>query len=135
MIIYRKGNILMKLLNSKSILDCTENDIEMHNQEINSIIGSLQKYDNYDCAIIYKYFDQANKDKKPIIKQCKLYDCLDTIQYADIKNGVDLSMIEGFLTFICYGTEYQYNNQNYVTTIGIQIRPYDNNRIFTHLNF
>lgn len=115
----------MKLLNSKSILDCSKTEIEKHNQECSAIIESLHKYDDYDCAVIYKYFDEANKEKEPVIKQCNLYDCLDMVQYTDIKNGVDFAIVEGFLTFICYGSEYEYNNQIHLVTTGIQIRPYD----------
>lgn len=125
----------MKLLNSKSILDCNETEIEQHNKECSKIIESLHKYNDYDCAAIYKYFDEANKEKEPVIKQCNLYDCLDMVQYTDIKNGVDFTIVEGFLTFICYESEYEYDNQIHIVTTGIQIRPYDNNREFIYLNF
>lgn len=125
----------MKLLNSKSILDCNETEIEQRNKECSKIIESLHKYNDYDCAVIYKYFDEANKEKEPVIKQCNLYDCLDMVQYTDIKNGVDFTIVEGFLTFICYGSEYEYDNQIHIVTTGIQIRPYDNNREFIYLNF
>lgn len=57
------------------------------------------------------------------------------VQYADIKNGVDFSIVEGFLTFICYGSEYEYNNQIHLITTGIQIKPYNDNRAFIHLNY
>ncbi len=124
----------MELLNSKSILDCTEQETEQHDQECSAIIENLQKYDDYDCAVIYKYFDEANKEKEPVIKQCNLYDCLDMVQYADIKNGVDFATVEGFLTFICYGSEYEYNNQMYLVTTGIQIRPYDKERNFIRIS-
>lgn len=124
----------MELLNSKSILDCATQEIEQHNRECSSIIESLRKYDDYDCAVIYKYFDEANKEKEPVIKQCNLYDCLDMIQYADIKNGVDFATVEGFLTFICYGSEYEYNNQMHLVTTGIQIRPYDKERNFIRIS-
>lgn len=123
----------MELLNSKSILDCNEQETEQHNQECSLIIEKLLKYDNYDCAVIYKYFDEANKEKEPVIKQCNLYDCLDMAQYADIKNGVDFGIVEGFLTFICYGFEYELNNQIHLVTTGVQIRPYDNNKNFIQI--
>lgn len=124
----------MKLLNSKSILDCTNQEMEQHNQECFSIIESLHKYDDYDCAVIYKYFDEANKEKEPVIKQCNLYDCLDMVQFSDIKNGVDFATVEGFLTFICYGSEYEYNNQIHLVTTGIQIRPYNKERNFIQIS-
>lgn len=124
----------MKLLNSKSILDCSKTEIEKHNQECSAIIESLQKYDDYDCAVIYKYFDEANKEREPVIKQCNLYNCLDMVQYADIKNGVDFAIVEGFLTFICYESEYKNNNQIHLVTTGIQIRPYTEYREFIYLD-
>lgn len=124
----------MELLNSKSILDCNELEIEQRNQECSTIIENLHKYDDYDCAVIYKYFDKVSKEKEPVIKQCNLYDCLDMIQYADIKNGVDFSIVEGFLTFICFGSEYEYNNQIHLVTTGIQIRPYNNDKDFILLD-
>lgn len=124
----------MKLLNSKSILDCNEAEIEQHNKECSTIINNLHKHDNHGCAVIYKHFDKANKEKEPIIKQCNLYDCLGMVQYVDIKNGVDFAIVEGFLTFICYGSEYEYNNQMHLVTTGIQIRPYDRKRNYIYLN-
>lgn len=124
----------MESLNSKSILDCTEQEIEQHNQECSAIIEKLHKYDNYECAVIYKYFDEANKEKEPVIKQCNLYDCLDMVQYADIKNGIDFATVEGFLTLICYGSEYELNKQVYLVTTGIQIRPYDKKKSYIYLS-
>jgi len=120
----------MKLLNSRSILDCNETEIEQHNKECSAIIEILHKH----YAVIYKYFDKSNKEKEPVIKQCNLYDCLDMVQFADIKNGVDFAIVEGFLTFICYGSEYVLNNQVYLVTSGIQIRPYDKKKNYIFLN-
>lgn len=121
----------MRLYTKASVLDCeSEADLIQHNAEIKNIIQTLTKYDNYDCAVIIKHFDEANKEKEPVIKQCSLYDCLDMIQYADAKNGIDIGCVEGFITFVCYGAEYTYNNQVYLCTTGIQIRPYDNARNF-----
>ena len=83
----------MKLLNSKSILDCDEFEEEIHNKETQEILEGLLKYPNYDCAAIIKYFDEVNKDKEPIIKQCKLHSCDETIEYVAFKDGVDLSLV------------------------------------------
>lgn len=124
----------MHLLNEKSILNCDEQEKEKHNQEIQDILTKLSDYPNFDCAAIIKYFDEANKKKEPAIKQCNLYNCSDMIQYSDIKNGVDFTIIEGFLTFICYGSEYEYNNQLHLVTTGIQIRPYTENKEFIYLD-
>lgn len=125
----------MKILNTKSILNCTESEIEEHHRECSKFINHLQNHKNYCCAVIYKYFDEANKEKEPVIKQCNLYDCLHMVQYADIKNGVDFAIVEGFLTFVCYGSEYQYNNQIHLVITCIQIRPFNKNKDFIHLPF
>ena len=123
----------MEFLNSISILDCNEQETEQHNQECSTIIENLHKYDDYDCAVIYKYFDEANKEKEPVIKQCSLYNCLDMVQYADTKNGIDLALVENFLTFICYGQEYSMEDGVHIKTTGIQIRPYGHDREFVTL--
>lgn len=69
----------MRLLNTKSILDCNEQEEEKHDQEIQDILSKLTYYPNYDCAAIIKYFAEANKDKEPIIKSCNLHDCDEMI--------------------------------------------------------
>ncbi len=124
----------MHLLNTKSILDCDEIEEEVHNQEIQDILSNLSNYPNYDCAAIIKYFDEANKDKEPIIKSCNLHNCDEMINYIDSKNGVDIAIIEDFLTFIVYGQGYYIDNISYQTQTGIQIRPYDSKRDFIFLN-
>lgn len=125
----------MNLLNSKSILDCNEFEKEMHNKENQEILEGLLKYPNYDCATTIKYFDEANKDRELIIKQCELHTCEEMIEYVDLKNGVDLALVEDYLTFIVYGQSYTIGDDYHLVQTGIQIRPYDENRDFVHLQF
>ena len=124
----------MRLLNTKSILDCNELEEEKHNQENQDLLSKLSNYPNYDCAAIIKYFDEANKDKEPIIKSCNLHNCDEMINYIDSKNGVDIAIVEDYLTFIVYGQGYFIDNISYQTQTGIQIRPYDSKRNFIFLN-
>ena len=44
----------MKLINSKSILDCDENEEEVHNQENNEFIEKLFDSHDYECAAPFK---------------------------------------------------------------------------------
>ena len=118
------------IANIKSILYCNEQEEKKHNQEILNILSNLKKYPNYDCAAIIKYFDDENKDKKPIIKSCNLHNCEEMIEYVDSKNGVDIAIIEDYLTFIVYGRSYSKNGKLHLTQVGIQIRPYDKDRNF-----
>ena len=124
----------MRILNTKSILDCNELEEEKHNQENQDLLSKLSNYPNYDCAAIIKYFDEANKDKEPIIKSCNLHNCDEMINYIDSKNGVDIAIVEDYLTFIVYGQGYFIDNISYQTQTGIQIRPYDSKRDFIFLN-
>lgn len=124
----------MYLLNSKSIIDCNAQEVQEHNQEIKDISEKLQNYQDYDCAAIIKYFDEANKDKEPIIKSCNLHNCDEMIEYVDSKNGVDIAIVEDFLTCIVYGQGYSVNDKYYLIQTGIQIRPYDKKRNFIKFN-
>lgn len=124
----------MKLLNSKSVINCIDSELENHAKESEEILKKLLLYNDYDCAPIFKYLDAVHKDEEPVIKSCNLHDCEEMMQFADIKNGVDLAEVEGFLTFICYGSEYQIDNQTYIVTTGIQIRPFDEARNFISLD-
>lgn len=124
----------MYLLNSKSIIDCNAQEVQEHNQEIKDISEKLQNYQDYDCAAIIKYFDEANKDKEPIIKSCNLHNCDEMIEYVDSKNGVDIAIVEDFLTYIVYGQGYSVNDKYYLIQTGIQIRPYDKKRNFIKFN-
>lgn len=124
----------MYLLNSKSIIDCNAQEVQEHNQEIKDISDKLQNYQDYDCAAIIKYFDEANKDKEPIIKSCNLHNCDEMIEYVDSKNGVDIAIVEDFLTYIVYGQGYSVNDKYYLIQTGIQIRPYDKKRNFIKFN-
>lgn len=56
------------------------------------------------------------------------------IEYVDSKNGVDVAIVEDFLTYIVYGQGYLVNNKCYLIQTGIQIRPYDSDRNFIKLN-
>ena len=124
----------MYLLNSKSIIDCNAQEVQEHNQEIKDISEKLQNDQDYDCAAIIKYFDEANKDKEPIIKSCNLHNCDEMIEYVDSKNGVDIAIVEDFLTYIVYGQGYSVNDKYYLIQTGIQIRPYDKKRNFIKFN-
>ena len=125
----------MYLLNSKSIIDCNAQEVQEHNQEIKDISEKLQNYQDYDCAAIIKYFDEANKDKEPIIKSCNLHNCDEMIEYIDSKNGIDIAIVEDFLTFIVYGQDYSLNDKYHLIQAGIQIRPYDMNKQFIKIQF
>lgn len=120
----------MQLLNTKRILECDEDEAVIHNEEIKRELEDLLNYPNYECAAIIQYFDIAHKDREPIIEQCLLHDCQDVLEFVDLKNGVDLAIVDGFLTFIVYGQFYSMIDETHCVETGIQIRPYNEDREF-----
>lgn len=117
------------MLNSKSILDCDEYEEEIHNEEIENLSKRISLLTDYDCAAVFRSIDPANKQKSDVIKGCKLHDFLDMIEFVDIKNGMDVFLLEdGSLLLRAYGQSYCLNSNNYLVTTDIYILPYDKMR-------
>lgn len=123
----------MKLINSKSILDCDEIEEEVHNQENNEFIEKLFNLPDYECAALFKRTDMNDADSEVTIKPCGLHDCFEMVEYVDAKNGVDIFNDGGFITFIVYGQHYKKNDKFYNVQHAIQIRPFDNNREYVYI--
>ena len=123
----------MKLINSKSILDCDENEEEVHNQENNEFIEKLFDSPDYECAALFKRTDMNDANSEIIIKPCRLHDCFEMVEYVDAKNGVDIFNDGGFITFIVYGQHYKKNDKFYNVQHAIQIRPFDENKEYVYM--
>ncbi len=52
------------LLNTKSIIDCNEEEYEDHIQELTDIEELICELPNYDCAVIIKYLDPAHENRE-----------------------------------------------------------------------
>jgi hypothetical protein fgonA2_02259 len=103
-------------LNTKPILDCNEEETEIHFKEIESIFEKLSTDDNF-CIIEVSYSDPIQIiDKCRRIIKMKLSEIEEFIQNFDIKNGTDIYNNEKNLVFILYGQNYNYDGQNYITT-------------------
>ena len=107
------------LLNSKSILNCNEEEEKEHNNEIEEISKMIYSLPNYDCAIIIKYVDKANEKRK----------------YIDIKNGIDLVIEDNNIFSIhAYGQCYKLKDDFHFVETNIYIMPYDENRDFIDIS-
>lgn len=124
----------MRLLNSKSILDCNEQEMLVHEQEIEDILNEIYQLDNYGCAIIFRHMDEAHKKQEDVIKACQLYDFMEMIEYVDFKNGIDFAVEDnGVFVVIVYGQGYEMNSNYYLIETHIHVMPYDENRIFLRI--
>lgn len=125
----------MLLLNNKSIIDCDENEELLHNKEIEFYVDNISDLPNFDCAVIIKYIDHANKNKNEKILSCKLHDFIEVIEYCDIKNGIDLLIDQdNSFCIIAYGQYYTIKNDWYNVETKIQILPYKDNREFVEIS-
>lgn len=124
----------MKLLNTKSILDCNENEELIHNQEIEDILEDIYGLENYDCAVIFKHVDQAHNHKEDIIKPCQLYDFMEMIEYVDFKNGIDFAVEDnGVFVVVAYGQGYELDGKYHLIETHIHVMPYDQDRNFLRI--
>lgn len=106
----------MILLNTKSILDCNEEETEVHFKEIEDLFETLSTDDDF-CIVEVSYLDPIQIiDKCRRLVKMKLSELEDFIQDFDIKNGADIYNNEKNLVFILYGQNYNYDGQNYITT-------------------
>lgn len=121
----------MKLINSKSIIDCDEQEEKIHADEINNVLELLHSKGNYDCAVLKKYQDEGHKHIEMEILHSNLYNISDVIEDCDLKNGVDVCIDEeGYYVFIVYGQIYELGEKYHMVTTALKIMPYDENREF-----
>lgn len=122
----------MILLNSKSILQCDENEEEIHSKEIQDIIDEIIAYKDYDCALICKYQDIGHKNIDQRIDSCCFSELLAYLGTRDIKNGVDLFTDGQYLVFLVYGQGYTMadTNEYYLVEEAIKVMPYINKEFY-----
>lgn len=122
----------MILLNSKSILQCNENEEEIHNKEIQDAIDEIIAYKDYECALICKYQDPGHKNIEQRIGSCSFSELLEYLGTRDIKNGVDLYTDGQYLVFLVYGQGYTMidTNEYHLVVEAIKIMPYINKEFY-----
>lgn len=121
---------MSKLLHKKTMMDCSEKELEEHskeNEKINELLGGLK---NYKCRVKHQYLDNVHKNKEKDEK-CELHEVFEIIERSDFTNGVDfykIDLLDGrdFLACNCHGSFYKDNNDNFHTVEEIiQFYPYD----------
>ena len=130
----------MKLVHSKSILDCSDLELEIHYAETerqDSLIASLP---DYDCDVMVVYEDSYHKEKiPPKLFESNLKNYQEFIQNEDLKNGGDAFLTdENHLAFRTYGQLYKYKGQYEMVQCLITIKcygegmsPIDMSKVFT----
>lgn len=128
----------MKLVNSKTILECeTEDDINVHNQEILTLFEKVNQLENYECAVLCKFQDKAHKHLQTRVESILLHDIDEVYQWGDFKNGVDLLIDENneYFVLVTYGQSYQIKGENDWHTVieAFKILPYNKDEMFINI--
>ena len=115
------------LINSKSVIDCNEDEYELHNKEIEEINKKINKLPNYRCIAIIK--DITYTEPKEICQlEGNLHNYLEFIEYIDFKNGIDLEIGDcDIFTIIAYGELYKEKSEYGYAQYSIEIIPLDEN--------
>ena len=126
----------MILLNKKSILDCNENEREIHNKEIQNTIEKILGYKDYQCALLCKYQDEAHKDIEQRVDSCLVSELYEYLETRDIKNGVDLFTDGQYFIFLIFGQDYILNDngQHFSVTEAIKVMPFINKEFYNVVN-
>lgn len=117
------------LLNTKSILDCNEEETEIHFKEteihfkeIETLFEKLST-NNHLCIVKVSYLDPYQKKTKEIkVHQMPMSKIEDFIQNFDIKNGADIYNDQKNIVIKLYGQTYQYKDKNYMNTTQLYTR-------------
>ena len=114
----------MILLNTKSILQCTEEETEIHNKEIEMMFNQHLSANPNLCKITTTYLDPHQKETKSETSQViNIYELDDFVQKYDIKNGLDVYVDTDNYDIILhlYGQGYWYNNNAQLVTTQLRI--------------
>lgn len=115
----------MILLNTKPILNCNEQETEIHNKEIEMMFNQHLSANPNLCKITTTYLDSHQKDTKPETSQViNIYELNDFIQKYDIKNGLDVFVDTNNYDIILklYGQGYYYKHEHHLTTTQLRIK-------------
>lgn len=112
----------MILLNTKSILNCDEEETKIHFKEIETLFEKLST-NNHLCIIKVDHLDPIQKiDKCSRLVQITMSELEDFIQEFDIKNGADVYNDNKHIVIKLYGQTYCYKGKDYIITTQLYVR-------------
>ena len=117
----------MKLLHVKSILDCSDLELEIHYAETERLEDLMATIPDYDCDVTAVYVDSYYKENiPPRFYKSNLKNYQDFIQNEDLKNGADAFLTDdNQLAFKTYGQSYKYKGQYDMVECHITFKCFD----------
>lgn len=117
----------MKLLYSRSMLGCSDLDLEILYAEVEQLDDLIATVPDYDCDVEVICEDSYYKEKiPPKLYKSTLKDYQSFIQNEDLKNGADAFLTDdNHLAFRTYGQMYLYKGQYEIVQCLITMRCYD----------
>ena len=112
----------MILLNTKSILDCDEEETKLHFKEIEDLFEKLSN-DHQSYNIEVTYLDPYQKKHKPTkLVKMQMSELENFIQNFDIKNGADIYNDQKNIVIRLYGQTYQDKDEDCINTTQLYTR-------------
>lgn len=109
-------------LNTKSILQCDEEETELHFKEIEALFEKLST-NNKLYNVEVTHLDPYQKEHKPTKNvQMAMSEIEDFIQNFDIKNGADIYNDQKNIVIRLYGQTYQYKGKDCINTTQLYTR-------------
>lgn len=125
----------VRLLNSKSALECDERELLEHNRETEQIINRIIEHEDYDCAYLCKYQDEAHREIPTKILGAPISEIYEQMEMFDSKNGMDIYLDEwGFLVLVIYGQGYEYLGEDDIVKMAVNVVPYNDKKEFLDIS-
>lgn len=125
----------MLLLNSKSILNClNEEEEKNHKKEVERIMETIYSMPDYRVILRYRFVDEAHQRNIDMFTHSNLHNFLESIDGIDCKNGYDLTVKDhDTLTVVIYGQHYLLKNVFHIVETHVDVLPFNIQNDFVNI--
>lgn len=106
----------MLLLNTKSIVDCSEEESEFHFNESISIAEAIYSLPNFRCSRRLESLNVGMRNDVTHIDKVELHSFMSDLEGLDCKNGYDIILDDdNNLALMVYGSRYEFEGSVYTS--------------------
>lgn len=106
----------MLLLNTKSIVDCSEEESEVHFTESEFLAEAIYSLPNYRCSRRLETLDVGKRNDVAHIDKVELHSFMSELEGLDCKNGYDIVLDDNNnLSLMVYGSRYEFEGGIYTS--------------------
>lgn len=106
----------MLLLNTKSIVDCSEDESELHFNESISIAEAIYSLPNLRCSRRLESLNVGMRNDVTHFDKVELHSFMSDLEGLDCKNGYDIILDDdNNLALMVYGSRYEFEGSVYTS--------------------